>query len=117
MSIFRPFARLFSSSRFDLRTFAVVQVCVNVTPFWGSAYLASRSPLMAPFAVRSPATRKPTADGVRVFTSRKVPWRGKSLDKRSWDALPMSYVVDGQHMFGADHGNNNNDDGPSRRGE
>lgn len=92
ISIFRPFARLFSSSTFDLSTFCVVHVWVNVTPFWGSAYLASRSPLMIPLWLRSPKTRKLTAEGVRVLTSSEVPWRGKSLDRRSCDALPISYV-------------------------
>ena len=47
---------------------------------------------MTPLWLRSPKTRKLTAEGVRVLTSSEVPWRGKSLDRRSCDALPISYV-------------------------
>lgn len=72
---------------------------------------------MRPFWLRSPKTRKVTAEGVRVLTSREVPWRGKSLDRRSCDALPISYV-DRQYLFGMDASNNDDgDDGPSRQGE
>lgn len=50
---------------------------VTVRPFLKSTYLPSMSPLMTlVFESRLPATLKVTLEGVRVLTSREVPWMG-----------------------------------------
>jgi hypothetical protein len=49
---------------------------VKIRPFLKSTYLPSMSPATAPSGARVPATLKVTLDGVRVLTSREVPWIG-----------------------------------------
>lgn len=72
-------------------TFEVVQVSVKARPFLGSAYLASRSPVIpCVLESRRPATLKATLEGVLVLTSREVPEKGKSLNSRSLDDFPRS---------------------------
>lgn len=50
---------------------------VKVKPFLKSTYLPSMSPAMAlDLSSRVPATLNVTLEGVRVLTSREVPWMG-----------------------------------------
>lgn len=76
----------------------VVHAWVIARPFLGSRYLASTSPVMAlDFVSRVPATLNTTPVGVLVLTSRDVPKIGRSLDKRSLEDLPRSYVAHYEH--------------------
>lgn len=73
-----PLATWFSNSIWVLRMFVVVQVWVKVTPFLGSTYLASMSPLMVlDLASRVPWTLKATLLGALVWKRSEEKKRGQ----------------------------------------